>query len=212
MKSKLRLLAVILTALLFVPADAEEVQDSCRSRVAVVLSGGGAKGMAHIGVLRVLERAGIPVDIITGTSMGALIGGLYSIGYDAATLDSLVKVQDWKTLLSDKVDVSNQSLAEREKQNTYLLSRPLSIARKARNAAGGLISGTNLSQLFTRLTVGYHDSICFADLPIPLPVWQLTSWTTPNTTCTADTSRQPCGQAWPYRACSPRCAKTRWCS
>lgn len=167
MKSKLRLLAVILTALLFVPADAEEVQDSCRSRVAVVLSGGGAKGMAHIGVLRVLERAGIPVDIITGTSMGALIGGLYSIGYDAATLDSLVKVQDWKTLLSDKVDVSNQSLAEREKQNTYLLSRPLSIARKARNAAGGLISGTNLSQLFTRLTVGYHDSISFADLPIP---------------------------------------------
>lgn len=167
MKSKLRLLAVILTALLFVPADAEEVQDSCRSRVAVVLSGGGAKGMAHIGVLRVLERAGIPVDIITGTSMGALIGGLYSIGYDAATLDSLVKVQDWKTLLSDKVDVSNQSLAEREKQNTYLLSRPLNIARKARNAAGGLISGTNLSQLFTRLTVGYHDSISFADLPIP---------------------------------------------
>ena len=153
--------------MLFVPANAEEVKDSCRSRVAVVLSGGGAKGMAHIGVLRVLERAGIPVDMITGTSMGALIGGLYSIGYDAETLDSLVKVQDWKTLLSDKVDVRNQSLAEREKQNTYLLSRPLSIARKARNAAGGLISGTNLSQLFTRLTVGYHDSINFADLPIP---------------------------------------------
>lgn len=167
MKSKFRLLAVILTALLFVPANAEEVKDSCRSRVAVVLSGGGAKGMAHIGVLRVLERAGIPVDIITGTSMGALIGGLYSIGYDAETLDSLVKVQDWKTLLSDKVDVRNQSLAEREKQNTYLLSRPLSIARKARNAAGGLITGINLSQLFTRLTVGYHDSINFADLPIP---------------------------------------------
>ena len=55
---------------------------------------------------------------------------MYSIGYDAATLDSLVKVQDWKTLLSDKVDVSNQSLAEREKQNTYLLSRPLSIAAR----------------------------------------------------------------------------------
>lgn len=166
-KSLLRLLALTLTILLFMPAQAEERQDSCRSRVAVVLSGGGAKGMAHIGVLRVIERAGIPVDIITGTSMGALIGGLYSIGYDAATLDSLVKVQDWKTLLSDKVDVSNQSLAERDKQNTYILSRPLSITRKARNAAGGLITGINLSQLFTRLTVGYHDSIDFNDLPIP---------------------------------------------
>ena len=138
-----------------------------RPKVALVLSGGGAKGMAHIGVLRVLERAGIPVDIITGTSMGALIGGLYSIGYDAETLDSLVRVQDWKTLLSDKADSRNQSLAEREKQHTYILSRPLSIARKSSNASGGLISGTNLSQLFTRLTVGWHDSIDFATLPIP---------------------------------------------
>ena len=142
-------------------------QDSCRMKVAVVLSGGGAKGMAHIGVLRVLERAGIPIDIITGTSMGALIGGLYSIGYDAETLDSLVSVQDWNVLLSDKADMRSQSLAEREKQNTYILSRPLSIARKSHTASGGLICGSNLSQLFTRLTVGWHDSISFATLPIP---------------------------------------------
>ena len=142
-------------------------QDSCRMKVAAVLSGGGAKGMAHIGVLRVLERAGIPIDIITGTSMGALIGGLYSIGYDAATLDSLVSVQDWNVLLSDKADMRSQSLAERDKQNTYILSRPLSIARKSHTASGGLISGSNLSQLFTRLTVGWHDSISFATLPIP---------------------------------------------
>lgn len=167
MKGIFRMIAAVMLILLNVTASSAEVNDSCRSRVAVVLSGGGAKGMAHIGVLRVLERAGIPVDIITGTSMGALIGGLYSIGYDAATLDSLVKEQDWKTLLSDKADVSSQSLAERDKQNTYILSRPLSITKKARNAAGGLISGSNLSQLFTRLTVGYHDSINFADLPIP---------------------------------------------
>ena len=140
---------------------------SAKKKVALVLSGGGAKGMAHIGVLRVLERAGIPVDIITGTSMGALIGGLYSIGYDAETLDSLVSVQDWNVLLSDRVDVSSQSLAERELQNTYILSRPLTIAKKGRNASGGLISGSNLSRLFTRLTVGWHDSIDFASLPIP---------------------------------------------
>ena len=92
--------------------------------------------MAHIGVLRVLERAGIPVDIITGTSMGALIGGLYSLGYDAETLDSLVNVQDWNVLLSDRVDVRSQSLAERELQNTYILSRPLTIAGKKRAASG----------------------------------------------------------------------------
>ena len=61
-------------------------------RVGVVLSGGGAKGMAHIGVLKVLEKAGIPVDIITGTSMGSIIGGLYAIGYNANSLDSMVRV------------------------------------------------------------------------------------------------------------------------
>ena len=145
----------------------DSVTPTHRPKIAVVLSGGGAKGMAHIGVLRVLERAGIPVDIITGTSMGALIGGLYSLGYDAETLDSLVSVQDWNVLLSDRVDVRSQSLAERELQNTYILSRPLTIAGKKRAASGGLITGSNLSRLFTRLTVGWHDSIDFAKLPIP---------------------------------------------
>ncbi len=167
MKACLRLaMLYAMTLLPCVTANATR-QDSCRMKVAVVLSGGGAKGMAHIGVLRVLERAGIPIDIITGTSMGALIGGLYSIGYDAATLDSLVSVQDWNVLLSDKADMRSQSLAERDKQNTYILSRPLSFARKSHTATGGLISGSNLSQLFTRLTVGWHDSISFATLPIP---------------------------------------------
>lgn len=60
-----------------------------RKKVGLVLSGGGAKGVAHIGVLKVLERAGIPVDYIAGTSMGSIVGGLYSIGYDAEMLDSL---------------------------------------------------------------------------------------------------------------------------
>lgn len=66
-----------------------------RKKVGLVLSGGGAKGVAHIGVLKVLERAGIPVDYIAGTSMGSIVGGLYSIGYDAEMLDSLVKKQNW---------------------------------------------------------------------------------------------------------------------
>ena len=124
--------------------------------------------MAHIGVLRVIERAGIPVDCIAGTSMGALIGGLYSIGYDAETLDSLVSVQDWNMLLTDKADMRAEDLVEREKQYTYILSRPLTImSRKRKTPAGGLIHGTNLAKLFTRLTVGWHDSISFAELPIP---------------------------------------------
>ena len=72
----------------------EHHPNASRKKVGVVLSGGGAKGMAHIGVLKVLEKAGIPVDIVTGTSMGSIISGLYSIGYNANALDSLVRVQD----------------------------------------------------------------------------------------------------------------------
>lgn len=94
-------------------------------RVAVVLSGGGAKGMAHIGVLKVLEKAGIPVDIVTGTSMGSIIGGLYAIGYNANALDSMVRVQDWSYVITDKEDLRRQSISDRRKQNTYLYSTGL---------------------------------------------------------------------------------------
>lgn len=67
--------------------NADDATKFRRKKVAVVLSGGGAKGMAHIGALKVLERAGIPIDIITGTSMGSIVGGLYATGKDAHTLD-----------------------------------------------------------------------------------------------------------------------------
>ena len=70
-----------------------------RPRVALVLSGGGAKGMAHIGVLKVLERAGMPIDIITGTSMGSIVGGLYACGNRSLKLDSIVRAQDWSYVL-----------------------------------------------------------------------------------------------------------------
>ena len=138
-----------------------------RAKVAVVLSGGGAKGMAHIGVLKVLERAGIPVDIVTGTSMGSIIGGLYAIGYNANALDSMVRVQDWGYVITDKEDLSRQSLSDRLKQNTYLFSTGLTIGKRDMQA-GGIIKGKNLAELFNQLCVGFTDSLDFTrDLPIP---------------------------------------------
>ena len=74
-----------------------------RKKVAVVLGGGGAKGVAHIGVLKVLEEAGVPIDIVAGTSMGAIVGGLYAIGYSPDEIEEMVEAQDWDMLLSDKV-------------------------------------------------------------------------------------------------------------
>ncbi|MBR1448482.1 MAG: patatin-like phospholipase family protein [Prevotella sp.] len=138
-----------------------------RKKVAVVLSGGGAKGMAHIGVLKVLERAGIPVDIVTGTSMGSIIGGLYAIGYNATALDSMVRVQDWGYVISDREDLRRQSLGDRRKQNTYALTLGLTLGRKDMQA-GGFIKGKNLAELFQQLCTGYADSLDFSrDLRIP---------------------------------------------
>ena len=92
-----RLLTLALLLLLSLPALAQ------RPKVGVVLCGGGAKGAAHVGVLKVLEENDIPIDYIVGTSMGAIVGGLYAIGYSAAELDSLIMAQDWNYVMSDRI-------------------------------------------------------------------------------------------------------------
>lgn len=137
-----------------------------RKKVAVVLSGGGAKGMAHIRALKVIEEAGIPIDYVVGTSMGAIVGGLYSIGFTTAQIDTLARTQDWKYLLSDAKDRKEQPLASRERTEQYVLSVPFD--KKAKETlSGGVIKGRNLAILFSKLTEGYHDSIDFNTLPIP---------------------------------------------
>lgn len=136
-----------------------------RPRVAVVLSGGGAKGMAHIGVLKVLERAGIPVDIVTGTSMGSIVGGLYAVGWSAMQLDSLVRRQDWPLLLSDRAVYSSEDLEGRRLQSTYFFSKTLRLRKSHLSGATGVIEGKNLMRLFRHLTAGYTDSMSFDSLP-----------------------------------------------
>ncbi len=163
-KSWLLVIAVLLCCNL----SAQQDSIPSRKKVGVVLSGGGAKGMAHIGVLKVLERAGIPVDVITGTSMGSIIGGLYAIGYNANSLDSVVRKQDWSYVITDKEDLRNQSLNDRSKQYTYVFSTGLSFSKKNKSSEGGIIKGKNLAELFGQLCTGYTDSLDFSkDLKIP---------------------------------------------
>ncbi len=137
-----------------------------RKKVAVVLSGGGAKGITHIGVLKVLEEAGIPIDYIVGTSMGSIVGGLYAIGYDAQMLDSLVQRQDWMTLLTDRLDRPSLSFPEKEKADKYLLTLPIGKDKKKLLPAG-LVKGQNIYSLLCDLTVGYHQNRDFRNFPIP---------------------------------------------
>lgn len=159
------LLIFTLLTLLIVPTHSQTGlgNDTTRPKVAVVLSGGGAKGVAHISALKVIEEAGIPIDMVCGTSMGALIGSLYCLGYDTEFLDSLVRSQDWASLLSDRTDPSHLTLRQREEQNTYAVIRGLG----HQPSRGGLIRGRNLESLFRRLCAGWLDSISFDSMPLP---------------------------------------------
>ena len=95
-----------------------------RPTVAVVLGGGGARGMAHLGVLRYLEEMGIPVDLVGGTSMGGLVSGLYSLGFGAEYLDSLVRAIDWTVMMSDKIPDSFQTYKVRRNKERFALTVP----------------------------------------------------------------------------------------
>ncbi|MBR5431180.1 MAG: patatin-like phospholipase family protein [Bacteroidales bacterium] len=95
-----------------------------RPTVAVVLGGGGARGMAHLGVLRYIEEMGIPVDMVGGTSMGGLVSGLYSMGYGASYIDSLVRAIDWTVMMSDQVPDSYQTYKVRRNKERFAITIP----------------------------------------------------------------------------------------
>ena len=98
--------------------------------MALVLSGGGAKGAAHVGVIKYLESIGMPVDVVMGTSMGGLVGGIYALGYDADHLDSLIRGIDWDMALSDRVPRDYLSYSSIKYKEKYVLSFPFFYDRK----------------------------------------------------------------------------------
>jgi NTE family protein len=159
---KILLIAVLFTAYsLFVNA-----QDTIRHpKIGLVLSGGGAKGFAHVGALKVIEEAGIPVDFITGTSIGSIVGGLYAMGYDAATLEKIIGNQNWEALLSNESRRAFIPAITKEEQSRYLLSLP--IKAKKISIPEGVLNGQKAMDLFTYLSYGYHDIDDFSHLPIP---------------------------------------------
>lgn len=95
-----------------------------RPKIGLVLSGGGAKGLAHIGVLKVLEEAGVKIDYIGGTSMGAIIGGLYATGYNATQIDSIIESTNFGNILNDYIPRSSKNFYEKRNDELYALSLP----------------------------------------------------------------------------------------
>lgn len=139
-----------------------------RPKVAVVLAGGGARGLAHISALKAIEEAGIPVDMVIGNSMGSIVAGLYAVGYTPDEMNQIVQNVDWMKLLLDNPDYGNPLLTARKANENFLIRVSLNYARlQSATGKGGVISGRNISRLFESLTKGLPDSIDFNDLPIP---------------------------------------------
>lgn len=134
-------------------------------KVGLVLSGGGAKGFAHIGVLKVLEEAGVRVDYIGGTSMGAIIGALYASGYNANELDSIIRHTDFTNILQDKLPRSSKSFFQKENDEKYIITLP--VKHKSVGLPVAISKGQNVFNLFSRLTEHVHDIQDFNNLPIP---------------------------------------------
>ena len=147
-----------------------------RPTVALVLSGGGAKGAAHISVIRYLEREGIPIDLVLGTSIGGLVGGLYSCGYDGEELEAIIRGLDWDNLLYDSHSRRYDALSQKDYDRQYQLSIPFGTYKwdflkpetsRRSLLRDGIVQGRNIEDLFSALLVGYGDEVDFLSLPIP---------------------------------------------
>lgn len=134
-------------------------------RVGLALSGGGARGLAHVGVLRALERMGVPVDAISGTSMGSLVGGLYAAGYSAGDLEEIARDIDWTALFIDAPARGVMEPFDQVKGNPTLLSLPMRHGRIG--LPSGVVAGQHLAELFSRLTWPVQTVRDFRRLPIP---------------------------------------------
>jgi len=133
-------------------------------KVGLVLSGGGAKGLAHIGAIRVLEQAGVQIDYIGGTSMGAIIGGLHAVGYSADQMDSIFCVTDFNKLIRDELPREAKTFYEREQSDKYALSLPFD--RFQIKTPSGLSKGQNVFNFLARLTQHAQEED-FTKFPIP---------------------------------------------
>ncbi len=141
------------------------IQNHNHKKLGVVLSGGGAKGLAHIGVLKLIEEAGIKIDYIGGTSMGAIIGGLYAAGYNAHQLDSIFQQTDYEAIVRDFMPRIAKNFYQKENDERYAFTLPYKNFKLT--VPSSLSKGLYNYNLINRLTYHVKDISNFNELPIP---------------------------------------------
>ena len=141
--------------------------DLGRPRVGLVLGGGGARGFAHVAVLKELERQRIPVDCIAGTSMGALIGGLYASGMSADQIEKELRAMDWVQMFNDRVERPERSFRRKRDDDLALIAGKPGIGNEGIKIAPGVLSGERVLLLLEKLTQPVATRANFDALPIP---------------------------------------------
>ncbi len=136
-----------------------------KPKIGMALSGGGAKGFAQIGVLKILEQEGIRPDMITGTSIGSILGGLYAIGYSVEELEALANSVDWTYYFDDELEREYFPIEERNAAERYQISFPIDNGKVT--LPKGLVRGKKISLLLSRLTIPAHGITNFDDFDIP---------------------------------------------
>ena len=165
--STILLTAILLLLTLATVTGAAAETASRRPRIGLVLSGGGARGAAHIGVLKVLEELRIPVDVITGTSMGAIVGGFYAAGSSPAEIEAMVNSLEWSEAFRDRPPLEDYSFRRKEDSANYLIRFDAGVREGKLALPRGLIQGQNLNFILKSRLIHTATVTDFDRLRIP---------------------------------------------
>jgi len=149
------------------PAAVSAAAPVSRPRICLVLSGGGARGIAHVGVLKALEEMHVPIDCIAGTSMGAVIGGLYASGMTASQIDETIRSVDWQEAFRDTPPRRELTFRRKQDDRNFLVRLPLGLKHGHLLLPKGFIQGQKLEETLRQLTLPFSNSTDFDQLPTP---------------------------------------------
>lgn len=166
LKQILRLVPAIVLTMLSLTGFAQ-TDETARPKIGLVLSGGGARGIAHVGVIKVLDEMRIPVDYIAGTSMGAMVGSLYASGTSASELERIFQNADWLVLLSDRPPRAQRSYRRKTDDLGFLVDFEVGVNKDGLIVPQGIVQGQNLTLELRRLLVSVATISDFDQLPIP---------------------------------------------
>ncbi len=156
---------LLFTLLLFISFNQVLYGQEKKPTIAVVLSGGGAKGIAHIPLLQALDSLGIVPDMIIGTSMGSVVGGLYAVGYSGDTIAEIAHNADWGELLGGDISLKDVTMEEKSEFKTYLAE--LDLIQGKPKVSSGVIKDQKLREFFSSLIYPVYDITDFDKLPTP---------------------------------------------